>query len=667
MRKFIFGDNKQTPLIFSNTKQTPFIFSNTKQTIPFILNNRTNNKSNINQIKNTTISVPNIIQHPIQQSKICIIYVYYERKNEKKNKTNLSYFIKYGLDDTKWIKMDITTIFVINGHQCEVIIPKKENIHILREDNCSDYEGWFNGINYMSTKYNKPLEQQFDYLCLINSSTFGPFMESTVDSHWLCPFYDSMVKNNANACSPYINMFRRGNDEIDLQALSCSFTLIKINSDIIKLLTKTPVISTDRANSIYRRYTNTVLGKKENKLDSILTGEFGLSRVLQNNGYNICCLYKNNHRPSEPLYEREEFFHKNNDEFLKQTIFIKNIWRVGEQQYPSIPVLYDYCINFINKQLKYKNIFDGLDVEYNYDLLNVSLNNKKDFFHKYGYAEEYILFPKKKYDMKGVVLYAHYDSNNIIADYVIQGLKSLVYIGYDVLFYTASSSINNIDVSILPFEIHYVKNKGAGTDWEMWLNGLKLIKETKLNYEWIMFINDSLLFPINGITNFMNSVINSRDGCDFWGHWYAPEKCLVGTPVEFKFNLIDDVIIFIEKNVYIVLNNLLNKSRSAIHLLEIPFTQYLLNKNYLMKSIIDYRNLKGHNVVCPSFHPQLLNQWINNPYSFAIKWKYCISYLKNDIVSEEFNFLTRYLYYGPYGTISNGEKDMVFPKSIYFV
>ena len=603
--------------------------------IPF-RKNSINSINNISFIKN------------IKQAKICIIYVYYERKNETKNQTNLSYFIKYGLDDTKWLKLDITTVFVINGHQCEVIIPKKENIHVLLEDNCSDYEGWLNGINYITKKNNKSLDKQFDYLCLINSSTFGPIMEPTIDSHWLCPFYESMLKYGAIACSPYINVFNIGNNKT-YTALSCSFTLIKIDETVINLLTNTPVISSDE--NISNKYYNTVLGKKKDKNDAILTGENGLSRVLLTNGYTICCLYKDNHRPSYPLYEREEFLH-NNNELLKQTVFIKNVWRSGGPlHYASKPILYKYCIDFMNKQLNYKNIFDGLDVDYNYDLLNINHNNKKEFYNTYGYAEEYILFPKKKYEMKGVVLYAHYDSNNIIADYVIQGLKSLVYIGYDIIFYTASSSINNIDVSILPFNVHFITNKGAGTDWEIWLNGLQTIKKENLNYEWIMFINDSLLFPINGITNFMNSVITIRKTCDFWGHWLSPEinLHLVGTPIEFKYNLIDDIIIFIKNNI-----PLCKDKNDFIYKIETKFTQYLFEKNYKMNSIIKYTDFNSDTryVQCPMFNKKFLKNWVNEKKTFAIKWKYCISNLTNDDVSHEFNFLSKYLYYGKYGILS---------------
>ena len=39
--------------------------------------------------------------------KVCIIYCYNERTNEQKNQTNLSFFIKYGLDKLRWKNINI--------------------------------------------------------------------------------------------------------------------------------------------------------------------------------------------------------------------------------------------------------------------------------------------------------------------------------------------------------------------------------------------------------------------------------------------------------------------------------------------------------------------------------------------------------------------------------
>jgi hypothetical protein len=606
----------------------------------------------------------------IKQSKICLIYVYYERKNEQKNQTNLSFFIKYGLNKKKWLNLDITTLFVINGHQCEVVIPTVPDIHVLKEDNCSDYEGWYNGIKYFEELYNDKIYNKFDYLCLMNAGTCGPFFEEDINNHWLIPFYNKMVETDSVACSPYINNLPESHPVPGLH-LSCHFTLLKISDYIIDLLINIKIPNT----ILKSEYFNTVLGYKKDKFDAINTGEYGLSRVLIENNFNVCSLYWNNENIPFLDYitndNREEFYHKNNMELIK-TIFIKNIWRV-ENNYASLPVLYDYCKEFIDNKLNMLELFKQKD-NINYNLIdknknginhfnnNYNWNSKKEYYSVYGKAEELIIFNNKYYYNNSCVIYAHFDKNNILADYVISSLKTFIILGYDILFYTASDSINNIDLSILPFQVNFVKNEFEGTDWKSWLKGLNFIKNNKINYDWIMLVNDSLLLPINGIENCKNSIENIRKNCDFWGHWESTEVRwhLIGTPIEFKYHLLEDVIHFISNTLLIC-----KKQNDYIFNMETCFSQYLVDKNYKYNVIVSEKELNYQKNIhhCPSHNCFVIEQWINNKKAFAIKWKYCISYLSNNIVSKEFNYLTKFLYYGPNGTISSGERLGAFIPS----
>ena len=595
----------------------------------------------------------------IKQAKICLIYVYYERKNQQKNQTNLAYFIKYAMDSTKWLKLNITYVFIINGYICNVDFPKMDNVHILKYNCFTDYEGWYNGIIHICRLYKSDFWKLYDYLCLMNAGTCGPFMEEDINNHWLCPFYDKMVKDSAIACSPYINKFSLYDIGANSPKLSCHFTLIKINSDVMNHLINIKIIN-DPRKITSNIYYNTVLGPKNNKEDAILTGEFGLSNVLQLK-YKITCLYYENIDLIEYGSPREEFYN-NNNHLLKKTIFIKNIWRISNEEYASLPVLYKYCYDFINTKLKMTNIFNNMPISYNYDLLNIS-KNKQKYYNLYGYAEENILFPIKgnKFN-NSCVIYAHYDATNVISDYVIQGLKTLVYLGYDVFFYTASSEINNIDLSILPFPVNFIKNSGVGTDWKMLLYGLQNIKNNNLKYEWIMFINDSLLFPINGIDNYVNTVDEMRQNCDFWGHWESKEVNwhIIGTPIEFKSELLISVINYISSVIPLCTND-----SDYIIKLETKFAQYLKKNGYKCNIVITDEMLKyPTSMMCPTHNPYVIKQWINNPKSFAIKWKYCISYLNENVVSPHFNYLTRFLYYGYKSpTISKGEIVGAFPPS----
>lgn len=604
----------------------------------------------------------------LDDSKILLIYVYYEKKNQTKNQTNLAFFLKYGLDKRNWKNLDITCVLIVNGDNSEVMIPNLENLHVVynNSNNYSDYEGWYDGISYIKNKNNAPIHLIYDYMALINASSSGPFMDENSNSHWLYPFYDKIVSSNSVACSPYINNFER-------PILSCHFIFIKITEHIMHLLCECIVEG------------NFVLFKKKDKMDAIKSGEFGLSIILTDNNYNICCLFYETLKDIyNPDYIRREFVHETNSYRLNKTIFIKNIWRMPffNPEHPQIcyaskPVSYDYCINFIYEKLQMQNIFEDFFPEnLDYSLLPITNSvefysyanwkNKKQFYQTHGYAEEYILFPKKgSFVSKSYVVYAHYDAGNRISDYVINSLKVLHFLGYNILFYTASPEIKNIDPNILPFEISFVPNEGSGTDYKILLTGLKKMREDNVDCEWVMFINDSLLFPINGVNNFLHTITNMRENCDFWGHWDSNDIKwhIVGVPLEFKYKITREHIInFLDFRL-----PKCNEFLDYINIIETELCKFLNECGFKCNVVIketEFKNAKG--LGCPSHHPYLLSQWIKNPSAFAIKWKYCISYLNKSDVSKYFNFLTRYMYYGPKGSISKGQIVGAFPDAEKF-
>ena len=105
---------------------------------------------------------------------------------------------------------------------------------------------------------------------------------------------------------------------------------------------------------------------------------------------------------------------------------------------------------------------------------------------------------------------------NIIKQYVLETLAIFAQLGYDILFYTTSSIINNYDEEYLPFKINYFSsNHGAGTDWYMWLAGCKQLKSQSKKYDWVTLINDSMLIGINGIENMKETIheMEHKDLC----------------------------------------------------------------------------------------------------------------------------------------------------------
>ena len=631
------------------------------------------NAPNVSKMK--TIITPNNKLVDITNAKIGIIYVYYERKNEQKNQTNLSFFIKYGLDEKLWSNLNITTLFVINGHRCEVLIPSKPNIHVLKEDNCSDWEGWYNGIKYFEGTEKKNIWEIFDYLCLINASAMGPIYESNRNDHWLMPFYKKMVKDNAVICSPCMTFFksshisRTGGGPKVVPIMS----LIKCTKSIMYLLTRVKIN--------VQTYNNTVWGKKIDKMDAVLTGEYGLSLALINAGYRVTSLLYNFdcHNPVNwginNFTEPDRYMSFNGKNVPLSTIFIKNIWR-WDNGYVCLPLLYNQCVDFMFKKLDMKDIFNDYkdDTNYNYSVIKLQpgiggmiqdWKSYEEYYNKYGVAEERIIFHNFKQDSNSFLIYAHYDSENMIKDYVIQTIKTFIYLGYNILFYTASSKIENIDQ--VPFKINFVKNEYDGTDWKIWLHGCKSLIEKNVNINvnisYVFLLNDSILLPIRGVEKFKNTIQKMRNTCDFWGHWDSNENVewhIIGTPIEFKYNMINDVVQFIEDKIKICDSN--SDKYRYVKNMEVKFAKYLIDKGYKHNVVIKVDTL-DQTLVCPVFHPTNIGKWINNPDSFAIKWKYVISYLSQNKASSELNYLTRYLHYGKYGYVSDAEKMGAFPKS----
>ena len=136
--------------------------------------------------------------------KFLVIYVYYEIKNFQKNQSNLSFFLRHGVCNKNWKKINMDYLFIINGHQSEVLIPEEPNIFVLKEDNCFDFEGYNNGVKFMEDKLGGNLSEFYDYVFFMNCYITGPFMEDSVDTHWILPYYNKIQDEKSVICSNII-------------------------------------------------------------------------------------------------------------------------------------------------------------------------------------------------------------------------------------------------------------------------------------------------------------------------------------------------------------------------------------------------------------------------------------------------------------------------------
>lgn len=652
----------------------------------------TYDKNNLNNYKQI---IPNFINNFYH--KIGLIYVYYERKNELKNQTNLAYFIKYG------ILSNIKILIILNS-KCSVEIPINENIYILNNNSYYDFDSYKTGLKYFENIFNDNIYNIFEYIFFANCSAIGPIYDN--NQEWFLPFINKLENTNSYACSTIGNI---SDEYYNNFYINSYFFLIKCNSFIIDRLLNFNLKIYSKSEDI--TYENTCFGNKKNKNDCIITGEYGLSICLD---FNVCSLLENK------LYLNKRFDYHWNENEIKKTIFIKNVNRInsyvptilgGKLQSNNIlkrnfitynckSILYDYCIDFINLKLNNTNIFKNIqynlfpEEDKNINLFIDYKNGNKEYtdylnnnveilieekdqqniisplwtsrnegYNNFYKSEEKILFPYLKKNNKSCAIYSHYNEQGIITFEIINCLKTLIILGYDIIFYTSCEKIYNIDINILPFKINYFNiNKGAGTDLLMWLDGLKNIND---NYDWILLLNDSLIFPIHGIENMEKSIMEIRKSSDFWGHWdsYDVQYHIMSPIMEFKMFLKNDIINFIDSKVHSCKEKL-----DFILNIEVKIATHIKSLNYITKSIISMEedNIKYEERICSTQDPRNLPLWIKNKKSFCFKAKYSISYL-NYFISKEFNYLTKNLIKGVNGYISDGEKYNCWPKpdSIY--
>lgn len=445
------------------------------------------------------------------KSKICVFYSYYERPYDKKNLTNLSFFIQYAIHEQWKINPEQLQIVILINGECSLNIQEYENIIVLRNtDVSSDFHAWDIGIKYM-----EKISQSFDYIVLMNCSCFGPVVWKETCDHWLLPFFQKLIKDKATACSPCISYLSKTFPEGEGPKIVSTFVFLRWAKEIRKLLMETLVSSIDESSINIHKfpdYHNTVLGVKKDKIDAILTGEYGISRILLKHGRKITCLlYPDIQDFDDPiLFEMNEmnapdrfetYFGKNLP--FETTIFIKNIWRVGnEGSYNSIPVYYDKCIEFRNEVLNMKNIFNGIDnVDWNIEGIPsckengvheknplYSWNTKTKYYEIYGKAEETVIFPFSK-ELRVALFYITNHSESLHS-YVLDMIQTLKYLDYKIVL-----GFRELSPTPAYFEnnVECIYNKNTSTDF--WNDGRNYCK----SYQSIMFLTDEILFPIHGV------------------------------------------------------------------------------------------------------------------------------------------------------------------------
>lgn len=603
-------DNLWIHFIYNGIKENKFIDYLT--IVDFSLNNLNDNQklvynnilidpsnnSNNNSYSSNSYSITSHSSTSYNSSspKTAIIYVYYNRKNELRNETNLAFFIRQTvLRDNKNLYM-----FIINGNLTEVVIPQQNNVIVYKNRNCYDIEAYGFGIKYILNR-----DKSIQRFILMNCGVTGPFC----NGNWLQPFENKINKEKAVICSTICYRFS------GVKYNPGYFNYIVNDSKVINLLL-------------------TVLINHRTKVDAINNGEYGISKVLHKNGYKITSLVDN--RVEGYRADRDNNINSYN---LNSLIFVKTNWRsLDGINRDSLPLKNHETINYINNNCNFK--YDKFNVDCNYLSISSSTNgwkSKHEFYNKYGTPEEFIVYPNINNNSNKLALYCHSDNDNLFRSYCVDAVNTLSCLGYKVIICTTCHRFNNVDN--LPYQKIVMSNAKIDTFMiKSFLNSNNIN-----NYSNLLCVNDSIIFPIHGINN-MRNTFNKFNNTDFWGIWSSPEQ---------KEHIMSPFLHYSNRT-FNFLKSILNKYSltdfSSAQQWEVNMLQEMKSKNFSTGCVVDYRTLGDLKFQCPIMHPNVFPKWINRPEVFAIKWKYIGNYLnKNKLNIPYMNYLLRYLHFNHTG------------------
>lgn len=536
--------------------------------------------------------------------KTAIIYVYYNRKNELRNETNLAFFIRQTvIRDNKNLYM-----FIINGNLTEIVIPKQNNIIVYKNKNCHDIEAYGVGIKYILSRDNS-----IKRFVLMNCGVTGPFY----NGNWLQPFENKINKEKSVMCSTICYHFS------GIKYNPGYFNYIVNDSKVINLLL-------------------TILINYKTKEDTINNGEYGMSNILYKNGYKITSLVDN--RVDGHRADRDNNINSYN---LNNLIFVKTNWRsLDGINRDSLPLKNNEIINYIHNNCNFK--YDKFNVDCNYLSISTTTNcwkSKHEFYNKYGIPEEFIVYPTINNNSHKLALYCHSDKDNLFRSYCIDAVNTLSCLGYKIIICTTCHRFNNVDN--LPYQKIVISN--AKNDCFMYKNFINYNNIN--NYSHLLIVNDTILFPIHGIDN-MRNTFNKFSNTDFWGIWSSPEQ---------KEHIMSPFLHYSNKT-FNFLKSTLNKYSFtdfvSAQQWEVNILQEMKSEKFSTGYVVDYRTLGNLNFQCPIMHKNIFPKWINRPEVFAIKWKYIGNYINKDKLNMPYmNYLLRYLHFNHTGMKGKPEED----------
>lgn len=117
--------------------------------------------------------------------------------------------------------------------------------------------------------------------------------------------------------------------------------------------------------------------------------------------------------------------------------------------------------------------------------------------------------------MKRLCVFAHWDRDSIVDDYVIYYLKELQKVSSTIIF-VSDCDLNNDEIcKVSDIADYVIAQKHGEYDFGSYKKGFLFAKENNIEFDELLFVNDSCYGPFYPLKSIFDKM--SKKKCDFWG------------------------------------------------------------------------------------------------------------------------------------------------------
>jgi lipopolysaccharide biosynthesis protein len=214
-----------------------------------------------------------------------------------------------------------------------------------------------------------------------------------------------------------------------------------------------------------------------------------------------------------------------------------------------------------------------------------------------------------KYNIKRCAIFAHFDKNDTVDDYVFYYLKNLSKVSSDIIFVSTSNlSIGTIE-RLKGICTNVIIRKNIGYDFMSWRMGIKSIPDLDF-YDDLIICNDSVYGPFSCLESIFDTMDQKK--CHFWG---LTESHAIAYHLQSYFVVFRKEILFSNQfREFWASVDQLDIKKQIIEEYEIGLTQTLLKANCKPGVYIHYKPTLWvfFKIICRSLRNKTPYQKFNN-------------------------------------------------------